>query len=292
MGTVAQLKMSSRLLRSPRHASSVCEKCFNLTRGFSRCFACSQLEDHLAVMVPVSYSVGHEYLHHILADYKRLDDERARSAGEQLSAILSMFLAHHEPCVVHAARVQRFNLVTTVPSGNRHRDAGHPLRRIVGELVAETRDRHERLLMRSSRPAEPRAFDARRFQAVRRLHGESVLLIDDTWTTGASAQSAAAALRAAGAGTVAAVVLGRHLNRGWHENDQHLDTLSFDWRQCALCARSCVAGARAAASGTSGASGAGSLAAGSQTAHFLALGSPAAGSPAGPPLENHLGQAA
>jgi adenine/guanine phosphoribosyltransferase-like PRPP-binding protein len=39
-----------------------------------------------------------------------------------------------------------------------------------------------------------------------------VLLIDDTWVSGASAQSAAAALKLAGARRVAIVVLGRHLD--------------------------------------------------------------------------------
>jgi hypothetical protein len=39
-----------------------------------------------------------------------------------------------------------------------------------------------------------------------------VLLVDDTWVSGASAQSAAAALKAAGARRVALVVLGRHVD--------------------------------------------------------------------------------
>ena len=58
-----------------------------------------------------------------------------------------------------------------------------------------------------------------------------MLLIDDTWTTGASAQSAAAALKQAGAATVAAVVIGRHLNRDWHENDRRIRGIAqpFDW---------------------------------------------------------------
>jgi orotate phosphoribosyltransferase len=65
-----------------------------------------------------------------------------------------------------------------------------------------------------------------------------VLLIDDTWTTGANAQSAAATLKAAGSGPVAAVVIGRHLNREWHENDRRLRGIGtpFDWSRCALCA--------------------------------------------------------
>ena len=40
-----------------------------------------------------------------------------------------------------------------------------------------------------------------------------VLLVDDTWTTGASAQSAAMALRRAGARSVVTVVIGRHVGR-------------------------------------------------------------------------------
>ena len=64
-----------------------------------------------------------------------------------------------------------------------------------------------------------------------------MLLIDDTWTTGANAQAAAAALKAAGAARVAGAVIGRHLNRGWHHNDRRIRSLPhpFDWSRCALC---------------------------------------------------------
>ncbi|GAA0950941.1 hypothetical protein GCM10009560_71070 [Nonomuraea longicatena] len=47
------------------------------------------------------------------------------------------------------------------------------------------------------------------------LDGAGVLLLDDTWTTGARVQSAAYALKQAGAHRVAAVVLGRHANPGY-----------------------------------------------------------------------------
>lgn len=240
MGTVTQLQMSTKILHSPRHGPHVCVHCFNLTRGFSKCFACAHLERHLDVMVPISYSVGREYLHHILADYKRARGRHAQAAADQVGAILSMFLERHEGCVARASGVEAFGLVTTVPSSDAERDCHHPLRRIVGDVV-ETQDRHERLLRRTCRQAEPRAFDGRRYRAVRPLEGANVLLIDDMWTTGASAQSAAAALKAAGAATVAAVVVGRHLNRDWHDNDEHLDALRFDWRRCAACAETAAA---------------------------------------------------
>jgi predicted amidophosphoribosyltransferase len=229
-----QLQMSTRILHSPRHGPDVCVNCFNLTRGFSKCFACAGLERHLSAMVPISYSVGHEYLHHILADYKRARGAQAAAAVGQVDAILSLFLERHERCVAKASGVARFGLVTTVPSSDRQRDEDHPLRRIVAQ-AQPTRDRHERVLRRTSEPARPRRFNPQRYIASKRLDGENVLLIDDTWTTGANAESAAAALKAAGAATVAAVVIGRHVNREWHENDGHLDALPFDWRGCALC---------------------------------------------------------
>jgi predicted amidophosphoribosyltransferase len=247
MGTVTQPQMSTRILHSPRHGPDVCIKCFNLTRGFSKCFACSHVERHLDAIVPISYSVGHEYLHHILADYKRAHGRHAAAAGERVGAILSKFLELHEECVAQASGVERFGLVTTVPSSDAQRDDHHPLRRIVGDVL-QTRDRHERLLRRTSWQTEPRTFDSRRYRAVRRLDDQNVLLIDDTWTTGASAQSAAAALKAAGAATVGAVVVGRHVNRDWHHNDAHLDALPFDWCRCAVCAQTAVGAADAARS--------------------------------------------
>jgi|SRR5579884_225122 len=238
MSRVASLPTESEgFLITPRHGSSVCADCFNLTRGFRRCYACSHGEQHLAAFAPVSYSIGHEQLHNALWSYKRLAGPRAEHAALMLSAILWRFLAVHEPCVAHAAGTAGFDVVTTVPSGDPERDEQHPLRRIVGELVGPTRGRYARLLRRTEKEVVPRRFDAGRYRSVQALGGEDVLLIDDTWTTGASAQSAAAALRRAGAGTVAAVVIGRHVNRDWHENGQYLDGLPgpFDWSHCVLC---------------------------------------------------------
>jgi hypothetical protein len=130
-------------------------------------------------------------------------------------------------------------MVTTVPSADPMRDLHHPLRRIVGELAPATRERYERLLVRSDSTAIPRVFDPARYCATTALGGESVLLIDDMWTSGASAESAAAALRYAGAGAVAAIVIGRHLNRSWGSNDgfiRRLTACGWELDACAFCA--------------------------------------------------------
>lgn len=244
MPTVRELTaLYENFMLAPQPGPGVCEQCFNLTDGFDRCYACTHCASVLDVVAPISYSVAHEQLHHALACYKRLTGEVARRIGIQLAAVLWRYLDLHEKCVAQAAGTEAFPLVATVPSGDRGRDEEHPLRWIVSEVVGPTRDRHERLLRRSPTEIAPRTFDPRKYEATRLLNGEPVLLIDDTWTTGANAQSAAGALRAAGAGPLAAVVIGRHVTRSWHENDRHLHSLGqpFDWSRCARCTPAVVA---------------------------------------------------
>jgi hypothetical protein len=240
VATVSELSDPyANFMFGPRHGRGVCTFCLNLTRGFERCYSCARGELALAAVVPISYSVGGEQLHHALMGYKRLNGEVARRLTVELAAVLWRFLVSHERCVAAAAGVPAFELVTTVPSGARERDDQHALRRMVGDLVGPTRQRYRRLLRRSPLPVRPRELAAHKFEPLRRLRGEPVLLIDDTWTTGASARSAAVALDGAGAGLVAAVVIGRYLNRHWGENDQRLGALvpAFDWDRCAMCGR-------------------------------------------------------
>jgi hypothetical protein len=223
----------------PRRGPDVCDRCFNLTDGYGRCYACAHCEGVLDAVAPISYSVAHEQLHHALAAYKRLSGAVADRLRLQLAAVIWRHLALHESCIARAAGIDgSFELITTVPSGEAERDQSHPLRWIVGEVVVPTRDRYERLTRRSPVAVAPRTFNPGKFTALRSLKAESVLLIDDTWTTGANAQSAAAALKSAGAGVVAILVVGRHVNREWRDNERRLKALRspFDWTICALCA--------------------------------------------------------
>jgi predicted amidophosphoribosyltransferase len=238
MPSVAELSAPyANFMLGPRPGPDVCELCFNFTRGHQRCYACARNPAALDAVLPISYSVATEQLHRALLGYKRLTGTVARRLERELGAVLWRFLAIHERCVANAAAVKEFALVTTVPSGDRGRDLTHPLRGMVGELVGPTHQRYQLLLMRSRTEVPARAFSADKFEALRDLDGEPVLLIDDTWTTGASAQSAAATLRNAGAGPVAAVVIGRHMNREWEDNHRRLRgiPLPFDWDRCALC---------------------------------------------------------
>jgi len=148
----------------------------------------------------------------------------------RLAAILWRFLIAHEDHVAHASGVETFNVGGVVPSKTTQNDEARPgLRTIVGTVVEHTAARFERLLRPTDAELVGRYFDPGRYATSRELAGASVLLIDDTWVSGSSAQSAAAALRRAGAAHVACVVIGRWL------------TPSFggEWAPFATATRNC-----------------------------------------------------
>lgn len=220
----------------PPTAADVCSVCLTFTERYDTCYPCGHQARFADGVLPISYSVAFGQLHTSLQQYKRGREPVSRRLQLQLAAVLWRFLELHEACLARHAGVDAFALVTTVPSSSVERDETHPLRALVGDVVAPTRSRYRRLLTRSGTPVAERAVDPGKFSPMADLRGEAVLLVDDTWTTGASAQSAAAALKTAGAGAVGAVVIGRHVNTDYRANAERLKSLPrpFDWSTCAL----------------------------------------------------------
>ena len=226
------------MLNPQPRGEGVCEVCSTFTRSpFTRCIPCArEVPASADAVLPISYSVHGSQLHRALAGYKRLSGHAARQFQLQISAVLWRFLAleGHEDCLASAAGVEAFETVTTVPSSSRLRDVNHPLRQMVGATVAPTASRFERLLERSSAPVADHEYSAEKFQTRREVDGEPILLIDDTWTRGANAQSASAALKEAGAGAVGLRVIGRHVHEDFADNKDRLRALPrpFDWATC------------------------------------------------------------
>jgi hypothetical protein len=123
-------------------------------------------------------------------------------------ALLLVFLADHGPCVWRHAGMPPPDCFAVVPTGA-GRPGPHPLLRLVSPYL---RLPACPLALRPGR--QGRDLDLHRFHVLARPAGASVLLLDDTWVSGASAQSASVALKRAGARQVAVVVLGRHVNPG------------------------------------------------------------------------------
>ena len=134
-------------------------------------------------------------------------------------------------------RLWELHLVTIVPS-KRPRDDAHPLERAI-QPSRLLRDQYESLL----EPWEPQhitrtSASDRGFRARRALDGERILLIDDTYTSGSSFQSAASALALGGADVVAGVVLGRVIHPDFTVQMQELwdqqRAIPFDFDVCCL----------------------------------------------------------
>jgi len=193
----------------------VCRVCWGpVQAGFVRCYQCdlarSEAGDLLAdAVVLVGYAVRGEQL---ATDLRRYKSGRggAADAARRLRFMLAAFLREHEASVWRAAGIARApSAVAVVPSGQ-GRSGPHPLTAIVASCVDLPMTQ---LTVRL--PAQPcrRGIITLGWLDVRGLvAGADVLLVDDTWVSGGSAQSAAAALKLAGARKVALVVLGRHVD--------------------------------------------------------------------------------
>ena len=195
----------------PAGSPPTCDVCRGPLRpGFSRCYQCGchDLLGHglLAdAVVPISYAIRGTPFADDLWRYKWW---RAPAASAQTSvlALLLAFLADHGPCVWRHAGMPPPGRLAVVPTGAGRPDP-HQLLRLVSPYL---RLRACPLAIRPGR--QGRDLDLDRFRVGQIAAGGGVLLLDDTWVSGASAQSAAAALKQAGARHVAVVVLGRHVN--------------------------------------------------------------------------------
>ena len=195
----------------PDPPAAACTVCRGPARsGYARCYQCETHEmlGHglLAdAVVPISYAVKGTPFAEDLWRYKS-SREAGAPAGRSLLALLLAFLDDHAGCVWRRAAMPGPDRLAVVPSGL-GRPGSHPLLALASPHVSLP------LWPLAIRPGhQGRDLDVHRFQASVGQRGCGVLLLDDTWVSGASAQSAAAALKLAGAGRVAIVVLGRHVN--------------------------------------------------------------------------------
>jgi len=182
---------------------------------FARCYQCElalrQAGRLLAdVVAPIGYAVRGGPLADDLRVYKSdwAAAAEAAAAAERLRELFAAFLAGHGESVWSAAGMSAGpTAVAVVPSGQ-GRPGEHPLAGIVRSCVGLPPVR----LAVEPKQGHGRGVDPDWLRVGDPVSGADVLLVDDTWVSGGSAQSTAAALKLAGAGHVAVVVLGRHVN--------------------------------------------------------------------------------
>lgn len=206
----------------------ICTLCHSsCLEQYPTCYPCRQAS-HLdpPPILPVSMSIDRGTVHRHLRMYKDAPDELTRQRlALRLAALLSTFMDNHSACV------GEWDIVTCVTSERRTAMAPvvAKLQRFQGRVVAALRSRSGQC---------GRMLDPDQFEVTANVAGERVLLVDDTFTTGASLFSAAAALRRAGATISGPVVLGRHVQEAWGPSQEMMSWLSdrpWDERRCCRC---------------------------------------------------------
>jgi len=210
----------------PPVGPGVCCVCHGPARdGRSVCWCCRRVGTALAdavvpTVVPVSLFRSGDAMHRVLRRYKDAPSVAARRYHASImTGILDGFLATHAACL--RRRLGVWDTVAVVPSARR-RSAGSPSPR-PGLHVPEPFDvvvdasrtlagvPRLRLLVGST-PAGHLRPSPDAFAVDSDGRGRRVLVVDDTWTTGAHARSAAAAISRVGASVAGVVVVGRVIN--------------------------------------------------------------------------------
>lgn len=192
----------------------ICQVCFAGTTVRSpTCPTCRdvarQLGHGLVPATPISLVTKDNGLYRALRQYKSGEPSVARNQARALSALLALFLRRHFPCVAPEGA----DMVLVVPSQEPNRPPPHPLLPVLDGVP----DLPPASPMLRAGPGTlgHRSATAEGYLCEEPVQGRRVLLVDDTYTTGAHVQSAARALLDAGAAAVRPLVIGRYVQPNW-----------------------------------------------------------------------------
>ncbi len=222
--------------------AGVCNICHGAPgTGWERCWSCNdavgQVSRPIELVVPISLTELPGQLHHVLRSYK-LDGYPANVRDKftlQVSALLARFLSSHGDCISYAAQ-EDWDCITIVPS-SQGRLGVHPLARAM-TMFRSLSAKYRSLLAPGPGPAAHNRASDTAYVVTSNVDGLRILLVDDTFTSGARLQSAASTLQLAGATVVAAVPIGRVIKPEFSPESAALLTRAqqkaFDFAICCL----------------------------------------------------------
>ena len=206
----------------------VCRLCHSsVDESFTVCSPCNSARSIGAQEVlPITMEIRAGLVHDHLRNYKDGPSQLVRDRfGLRLAGLLASFTTIHHKCIGD------WDLVTCVPSVSRTALASVVTR--IGSLTGDYRQ-----VISATPGKSPRTLDADRFRVTEEVRGRRILLLDDTFTSGAAIYSACAALSGAGAEVVGPVVIGRFVDRSWPPSEALLSWLEpreWDETRCARC---------------------------------------------------------
>jgi adenine/guanine phosphoribosyltransferase-like PRPP-binding protein len=213
-----------------------CPYCFgSQDPGYPRCFGCTGLinagarRDLLSRVVPMTMVWNPSPWYSRLQTYKTLNRENMALLAATVYEFFNRF-----PSDIQAMLGGPIDAVCVTPSKRGVPMAQQPLRRLL-ELVDGMIPPVEDLLTHNSAEAlRHNAFNPNAFEVAANVKGRRVVLLEDTWVTGATAASAGTTLQLAGAAAVAIFPIARCLNsysvRNRHGDSAYVQAASAPWR--------------------------------------------------------------
>jgi hypothetical protein len=183
----------------------------------------------------------HQSAFHMWA-YKQPSGPSTRAA-EDLALMVLAATHQHSHCIEQVAG-RPCDAVTYVPSTTRP-GPEHPVAQLARHVRGLDTSQRFRLTLGPSATRKDRAVLPDRFivepQYVARVKNRHVLIVDDTWTSGAKAQSAALATRDAGAAQITVLCVARWLRNDWSDHRALLDRCSepYDALVCPVTRGTC-----------------------------------------------------
>lgn len=220
-------------------AGTLCPQCRIARRQYG-----ADLAD---LVVPLAYAKGklsprHQSEHHVYW-YKR--NPPAPRCVQDLRLMMMVGGLLHADCI-DAVSVASWTAVTFVPSAERP-GVTHACLELARQVAGHRPDAlHVVLDIGPEYDAEPPRVPKRgrfvlRGETAAEVAGRHVLVVDDTWVSGNKAQSAALALKDAGAAAVTVLCVARWLSNDWEDHREFMARLQtpYDARRCPVTGAGC-----------------------------------------------------
>ena len=173
--------------------------------------------------------------------YKRVPPAPKCAEDMALMVLAATFI--HRTCIARDVGGP-WDAVTFIPSA-RLPGREHPAAELARQVMPRVTEQRFLLSIGPGFSDPARTVRRDRFfvaeQYAHKVDGHRVLLIDDTWTSGSKAQSAALALRSAGALSVTVLCVGRWMHDDWPEHRAILDRFTdpYDATICPTTSEPC-----------------------------------------------------
>lgn len=225
-------------LRNPLRLSGVtCAVCFTPVEQGHYCDPCSFHRQSSGIAdrtCSLTYAFAGEQSGYVMRGYKA-----ATPVNEHVAVVAGLMIlgGTHNECAERIAGVgiSHWSFVPSLP----HKPGEHPFRRL-----ARTSGKGAEVQLKAAEYVHnPRSLNGGNFQAPGPLPPRShVLLMDDTWVAGGHIQSAALALRRAGAAQISTMTAARWLKPGYGTNREFIRAhlaRDFDTEICPWTGGSC-----------------------------------------------------